>query len=111
VTLKGKDWVHDRIGQMAGSLLEWLGTPRIARAFGRELAKRIPMPWEHQCIVVARGMQIAGIVICVLNDRDLTRCDCFVDIVIGEGKERVEELLRKAAENWRHLDQLVPVAP
>jgi hypothetical protein len=110
VTLKGKDWVHESIGQMAGSLLERLGTPRVARALGKELAKRIPMPWDHQCIVVARGMQVAGIVICVLNDRDLTECDCFVDVVISEGKERIEELMRKAAGNWRHLDQLVPVA-
>ncbi len=108
MTLRGKDWVHGRIGLLAGSLLEWIGTPRIAQVFGRELAKRIPMPWDHQCIVLARGMQIAGIVICVLNDRGLARCDCFVDVVITEGKERVEELMQKAAESWLQLDQLIP---
>jgi hypothetical protein len=107
LTLTGKDWIHDRIGALAGSLLELLGTPRVARAFGREIAKRIPMPWDHQLIVVARSMQIAGILICALNDRDLAQCECFVDVVISEGKERVEELMRKAAGNWEQLAQLV----
>jgi hypothetical protein len=106
--LDGKDWLHGWVGKVVVFIMELFGLPRIVCLFGREIAKRIPLPWDHQLVVVARGMQIAGIVICVLNGRDLGKCSCFVDVVIAEGKERLQQLMVKAAGDWRELDTLLP---
>ncbi|OWV00509.1 hypothetical protein B5D80_27965 [Micromonospora wenchangensis] len=106
--LDGKDWLHDRVGDLVSYLLEVLSTPRVVRVFGREIAKRIPLPWDQQLVAVSRGMQIAGIAVCMLNGRDLAKCECFVDVVINEGKERVRQLMDWAAKDWRNLEQLVP---
>ncbi|WP_326560021.1 hypothetical protein [Micromonospora sp. NBC_01796] len=108
--LDGKDWLHGRIGDLVGLLLELLGTPRVARDFGKEVAKRIPLPWDQQLVAVARGMQIAGIAVCVVNGRNLAKCDCFIDVVVNEGKERVRQLMEWAAKDWRNLEHLAPVA-
>ncbi|MBF9134237.1 hypothetical protein I0C86_35680 [Plantactinospora sp. S1510] len=108
--MDGKDWLHGRIGDLAGFLLDLIGTPRVVRMFGKEIAKRIPLPWDQQLVAVSRGMQIAGIVVCVINGRDLAKCECFVDVVVNEGKERVRQLMEWAAKDWRNLEQLVPAA-
>ncbi|MET8278090.1 hypothetical protein [Micromonospora sp. NPDC005174] len=108
--LDGKDWLHDRIGDLVGFLLEWLSTPRIVRVFGKEIAKRLPLPWDQQLVAVSRGMQIAGIAVCMINGRELTKCECFIDVVIEEGKERVRQLMDWAARDWRNLEQLIPAA-
>lgn len=106
--LDGKDWLHGRIGALVEYLLLLLQAPRIVRLFGKEIARRFPLPLDHQLIVVARGMQLAGIVICALNGRDLAKCECFVDLVLREGKERVVQLLYRASGDWREFDQLLP---
>ncbi|MFV2105094.1 hypothetical protein [Micromonospora sp. LOL_015] len=106
--LDGKDWLHGLIGDLVGFLLELLSTPRVARAFGKEIAKRIPLPWDQQLVAVSRGMQIAGIAVCMINGRDLLKCECFVDVVVNEGKERVRQLMDWAAKDWRNLEQLIP---
>jgi hypothetical protein len=106
ITLDGKDWLHGRVGKVVVVGLELLGMPHIVCLFGKELAQRIPMPWDHQLVVVARGMQIAGITICVLQGKELARCSCFVDVVVAEGKERMRQIVVKAVDNWRELSEL-----
>lgn len=108
--LHGKDWLHNRIGDFVGFLLELISTPRVVRVFSREIAKRIPLPWDQQLVAVSRGMQIAGIAVCMINGRDLAKCECFIDVVINEGKERVRQLMDWAAKDWQNLEQLLPAA-
>jgi hypothetical protein len=105
--LNGMDWLHGWVARIVVFLLELFGLPRIVCLFGRTLAKRIPLPGGHELKMVARGMQIAGIVICILDGRDLRKCSCFVDVVLEEGKERLQRLMEKAAGDWRDLDILM----
>lgn len=102
--LNGMDWLHGWVARIVVFILELFGLPRIVCRFGRTLAKRIPLPGGHELKMVARGMQIAGIVICMLDGRDLRKCSCFVDVVLEEGKERLQRLMEKAAGDWRDLD-------
>lgn len=39
-------------------------------------------------IAVARGVQVTGILLCVMDNRDLTKCECFIDLAKAETKER-----------------------
>ena len=106
--LNGVDWLHNWIAKIVVFILELFGLPRIVCMFGRALAKRIPVPGSHELKITARGMQIAGIVVCILDGRDLTKCSCFVDVVLEEGKERLQQLMERAAGNWRDLDTFLP---
>ena len=54
---------------------------------------------------VARGVQVAGILLCVMDGRDLARCECFVDLALTETKERVKQILICAMTDWTNLVQ------
>jgi hypothetical protein len=55
---------------------------------------------------VARSLQIVGVAMCLHAGRKLTRCACFKDVVLTEGKDMVKRLMRLSIENWRELNQL-----
>jgi hypothetical protein len=80
-----------------------LGRPRIERVFAQELAGRIPLPFDAKLAAAARGLQIAGIYICVVGNRDLTDCACLRDVLKVEGKGRLQRLMQSAMEDWQQL--------
>ncbi|MET4920963.1 hypothetical protein P3L51_01015 [Streptomyces sp. PSRA5] len=100
--LLGKDQLHDVVGRAAGGLFGLLGRPRIERVFAQELARRIPLPVDAQLSAAARGLQIAGIYVCVVGNRSLTDCACL-HVLIVDGQERLQQLLQGALEDWQRL--------
>ena len=103
--LAGKDRLHDVVGRAAGSLFGLLGRPKIERVFAQELARRIPLPVDSQLSAAARGLQIAGIYICIVGNRDLADCACLRDVLRSEGKERLRQLMQGAMDDWQWLPQ------
>lgn len=101
--LKGKDRLHEAVGRAAGGLFSWLGRPRIERVFAQELARRIPLPVDAQLSAAARGLQIAGVYLCIVGNRDLADCACLRDVLRVEGKERLQRLMQGAMEDWQWL--------
>lgn len=106
--LYNKSWVHAKLGRFIGVLVASFGTPPIVVLFAEQVSKRLPLPWDHQLTATARGAQITGIILCVLNDRGLGNCACLIDLVKTEGNDRLHELLVGAAEQWVRLHGLVP---
>ncbi|MGI5193947.1 hypothetical protein ACQEVY_09945 [Streptomyces sp. CA-288835] len=53
--------------------------------------------------IAARGLQIAGICVCLLGGADLADCACLRDVARAEGEKQVEALARGALEDWRNL--------
>jgi hypothetical protein len=99
--LATKERIHRVIGEIVAWLLSLIGINEVARMFARELASRIPIPAvDAKAIAVARGVQIAGIVICVSAGDDLTRCQCFIDLALTETKTRVKKILLAATHDW-----------
>lgn len=101
--LDGKEQLHKAVGRVAGGLLGLFGWSRIERVFAQELASRIPLPWDAQLAAAARGLQIAGIYVCLVGNRDLADCACLRDVLEAEGKERVKKLIQGAVEDWKAL--------
>ncbi|MFC8664136.1 hypothetical protein [Streptomyces sp. NPDC057199] len=101
--LTGKEQLHGAVGRAAGGILGLLGRPRIERVFAQELASRIPLPWDAQLAAAARGLQIAGIYVCLVGNRELTDCACLKDVLKVEGRERLKKLIHAAVEDWRSL--------
>jgi hypothetical protein len=106
--LQAKAQIHKAAGWTFGRILGALGAGDPAQAFKRELASNIPLPTDAKMIAVARGVQIAGILLCVMDGRDLTKCECFRDLAITETKERVNQLLVAAMSDWANLARFRP---
>jgi hypothetical protein len=71
-------------------------------------ARRTPLPTDAKMIAAARGVQIAGILLCVMDGRNLTKCECFIDLAMAETKERVNRILVAAMSDWTGLKRFGP---
>lgn len=109
--LEAKAQIHKAVGGMFGWATGALGAGGAARAFIEELASNIPLgPIDAKMVAVARGVQVAGIVLCVMDDADLTECQCFIDLALAETKERVNQILVAAMSDWTGLARFTPKA-
>jgi hypothetical protein len=107
--LEVKAQIHKAIGRVLSRAAGALGAGAAARAFAEELASNIPLgPVDAKMVAVARGIQVAGIVLCTLDDRDLTKCQCFIDLALAETKERVRQILVAAMSDWTGLARFAP---
>jgi hypothetical protein len=109
--LEAKTQIHKAVGRIFGWAAGALGTDGAARAFTEELASKIPLsPIDAKMVAVARGVQVAGILLCLMDDRDLTECQCFIDLAVAETKERVNQILVAAMSDWTGLARFTPAA-
>lgn len=106
--LKTKTLIHKEVGGVLGRAAGALGASDPVRAFTAELASNIPLPGDAQVIAVARGLQTAGILLCVMDGRDLTKCECFIDLALAKTKERVNQMLVTAMSDWTDLARFRP---
>ncbi|MFC7480869.1 hypothetical protein ACFQX7_13745 [Luedemannella flava] len=105
--LEGKKRLHLGVGKLTGFLLGLFGPPRFAVLLTEEIASRVPLPFiDDNAIIAARGIQVTGVVMCLLQGRDLIDCACFADVVMAEGKERMKALLVAAEHDWSGLRNL-----
>ena len=66
------------------------------RTAAKELAKKIPIPVvDEKTAVVARGIQMIGISLCLSRNIPLERCQCFIDLALAETKEQVKDEARR----------------
>ncbi|MEW2384321.1 hypothetical protein AB0873_19830 [Micromonospora sp. NPDC047707] len=108
--LTGKKMLHDLVGAIAAWLAALLGGDRIVQAFARKLAANIPLPPDAKMVATARGLQVTGVLLCLVNGDDLTRCQCFIDLALEEAKTQVKKILVAAMEDWTALAQF-PAKP
>ena len=55
---------------------------------------------DEKTAVIARGLQMIGIAMCVARGIPLERCQCFIDLALAETKEQVKEKLATALGDW-----------
>jgi hypothetical protein len=99
--------VPDMMGDAASEITKRAGGGPIVQAFAHKLASRLPLgPLGAHIVAVARGLQITGILICVIDERPLTQCPCFIDLTLAETRTRAKELLTAATADWTGLEGL-----
>jgi hypothetical protein len=103
--LAGKKKLHDLVGAVAAWLVSLLGGDRVVQSFARQLASNIPLPPDAKMVAAARGLQVIGVLLCILNGDELTRCECFIDLALEETKTQVKKILLAAIEDWIGLAQ------
>jgi len=109
--LTGKKKAHDLVGSVAGWIASRVGAGEVTRTFAKELASAIPLPQEAKIVAVARGLQVTGILLCVVDGNDLTRCQCFIDLALAESKTVLKRLLVGAMNDWTALADFPPKEP
>lgn len=114
--LAGNAKIHHEIGEVGAWLMEQIQellpfnfgrrTEALQRALARKLFEALPVPGitEH-LVTVGRGLQITGIVLCVLQDYDLRQCACFEDLVNEQGKQFTRQLIQIAMGDWKDLGE------
>jgi hypothetical protein len=101
--LEKKKALHEFVGAVAGRVTGWLGGRAFECSVARELAQRIPIPViDEKTVVVARGLQMIGILLCFSQNIPLNQCQSFIDLALAETKERVKQIMVGAMEDWRH---------
>lgn len=108
--LEAKTQIHKAVGKLFGWAAGVLGAGDPARAFTEELMSNVPLPIDAKMVAVARGVQVAGILLCVMDNRDLTECECFIDLALAETMERVKQILVAAVSDWSGLARFRPQA-
>ncbi|WP_222844453.1 hypothetical protein [Saccharomonospora sp. CUA-673] len=101
--LAGRKYAHDIVGNTAGFAATMFGGPRIVQSAAREIARSIPLPWDETMIATARRLQLTGVALCVVAERELTTCHCFVQLAKSETRERVAAILTTSVQDWTHL--------
>lgn len=110
--LKAQDQIHRLAGELASQAASVAGVRGPALDFTRELVTRIPIgPVDAKLTAAARTIQMAGIALCLMNGRDLTRCECFIDLALAETKQRVSQILDNRLTNWAELARSGPAPP
>jgi hypothetical protein len=107
--LEGRRKLHELAGRSVGWLTGRLGAGDATRAFAAELAANISLgPIDAKAIALARGLQVSGVVLCVMDQNDLTKCQCFIDLALSETKERVQAILVAGMSDWAGLARFGP---
>lgn len=109
--LELKKSLHGAIGGGVAGAVDRAGGSGLMVAFARELASRLTLPFDAQLAAVARGLQLAGICVCLLTGVELADCACLRDVLRAEGEKQVEALVSGAVEDWRELPGLLGDVP
>lgn len=101
--LRGQQQVHGAIGRIAKDAVAALGGGDVVQAFTAELAAGIPLPSDAKVTAMARGLQVTGVLLCVVSGDNLTNCYCFTDLALTETKTAVKNVLAAAMGDWTAL--------
>lgn len=69
--------------------------PRFQRLLVRNLAEKLPLPWDVKLEAIIRGIQVVGIWMCVVQELQLEDCSCLQMMGVAELKERIEQEIRE----------------
>jgi hypothetical protein len=95
-----KKKTHELTGEAVSALLPE-GTPRFHRMLVKKIAEKVPLPWDVKLEAIARGLQVIGIWLCVVQNLPLERCACLQMFGVALFKERIEQCIVDLLEETR----------
>jgi hypothetical protein len=91
---------HELTGEAVSALLPE-GTPRFHRTLVKKIAEKLPLPWDAKLEAIARGVQVIGIWMCLVQNLPLERCACLQMFGVALFRERVEQYIEDLLEETR----------
>jgi hypothetical protein len=106
--LMTRNVIRQLIAYFINRLMLALGYSSPARIFVCELVCRMPVPWYSKVVAAARVIQLSGICLCYSKNRQLTECECMVDLLRYETKEGVRKLMAVGFDDWHEIAERMP---
>jgi hypothetical protein len=87
---------HDLVGEAVSEMFDRLvrELSRFQRLLVKKLAAKLPLPWDVKLAAIARGLQIIGIWMCLVQDLPLDRCPCLQMFSVTLVRERIEQEIK-----------------
>jgi hypothetical protein len=106
--LMTRNIVRQLVAYVVNRLMLALGYSSPARIFVCELVCRMPVPWYSKIAAAARVIQLSGICLCYTTNRELTECECMIDLLRYEAKEGVTRLMAVGFDDWHDIAERMP---
>jgi hypothetical protein len=94
--LRLKQQTHDLVGEAVSEMFDRLvrELSRFQRLLVKKLAAKLPLPWDVKLAAIARGLQVIGIWMCLVQDLPLERCPCMRMFSVTLVRERIEQEIK-----------------
>lgn len=92
--LAAKGWAIRAVEDTTIPLIGWLGRPHLARLVARQFAKHLVVP-ASEITATVHALRAYGVLLCVLDGRDLARCRCLRSIAASRSPERIRAEVRQ----------------
>jgi hypothetical protein len=93
--LAAKRWAIRAVEDTAVPLFGWFGKPRLARLVARQFAKHLVSVPAAKITVIAHALRAYGVLVCVLDGRELARCRCLRSLAETGSRERIRAEVRE----------------
>ncbi len=93
--LAAKRWAIRAVEDTAVPLFGWFGKPRLARLVARQFAKHLVSVPAAKITATAHALRAYGVLVCVLDGRELARCRCLRSLVETDSRERIRAEVRE----------------
>jgi hypothetical protein len=95
-----KSRLHGTLGEAVSDVCIARRAPDVVAVFAGEVAKGISFGVIDGMLErEALRLRMAGILVCTVLDRELSRCRCFVDLFNEQGKEAVRSSVAAAVSD------------
>ncbi len=92
--LAAKGWAIRTIENAASPLLSWFVKPTLARVVARQFGTRLVSVAGVDVTATAPALRAYGVLLCVLDGRDLARCRCLRQIAGSGSPQRIRAEVR-----------------
>lgn len=93
--LTAKRWAIRAVEDTTIPLLGWLGKPRLARLVARQFAQHLVSVPASEITATAHALRAYGVLLCVVDGRNLARCRCLRSIAASGSSERIRAEVRE----------------
>jgi hypothetical protein len=103
--LSAKRWAIGVVEDKTVPLLGWLRRPRLARSIAHQFARHLVSVPVSGITATAHALRAYGVLLCVLDGRELARCRCLRSIAASRSPEGIRAEVREIV--GRGLEPLV----
>ncbi|MGH3979833.1 MAG: hypothetical protein ACRDRZ_12675 [Pseudonocardiaceae bacterium] len=93
--LAAKRWATREVEDTATPRFGWFGKPRLARLVAQQFAKHLLSVPAAKITATAHALRAYGVLVCVLDGRELARCRCLRSLAGTGSRERIRAEVRE----------------
>lgn len=92
--LAAKGWAIRAVEGTVFPLLGWFSSPSLTRLIARQFAKQLVSASGVEVTATVHALRAYGVLLCVLDDRDLEQCQCLRQVAASGSPQRIRAQVR-----------------